>query len=85
MSKSKLALGKGMSALLSNSSTASNLTMKDTLKESPKLNEGPTMVPIEKIKASKDQPRKIFKDKGFSEIETHKDLAGHERVTAGQK
>ncbi|MBT4791864.1 MAG: ParB/RepB/Spo0J family partition protein [Halobacteriovoraceae bacterium] len=68
MSKSKLALGKGMSALLSNSSTASNLTMKDTLKESPKLNEGPTMVPIEKIKASKDQPRKIFKDKELLEL-----------------
>ena len=71
MSKQKLALGKGMSALLSNSSTASDMTM--TKKPGPiepakKIQSGPILIPISKIKANKDQPRKIFKDKELVEL-----------------
>jgi ParB family chromosome partitioning protein len=69
MSKSKLALGKGMSALLSNSSTASDISMtKKPGPIEPRYNEGPTLIPIEKIKPNKDQPRKIFKDKELVEL-----------------
>lgn len=71
MAKSKLALGKGMSALLSSSTTASDLTMnkEKTGPIEPKVvNEGPVLIPIEKIKPNKDQPRKIFKDKELVEL-----------------
>ena len=52
-----------MSALLSSSTTASDATMKKSGPIEPKINEGPTLLPIEKLAANKDQPRKIFKDK----------------------
>ena len=69
MSKSKLALGKGMSALLSSSSVASDSSMKNSGPIEPKkLNEGSNLIPIEKIKPNKDQPRKIFKDKELLEL-----------------
>lgn len=72
MSKNKLALGRGMSALLSNSATASSLSINNEktgpIEPEVKKDEGPTLVPIEKIKANKDQPRKIFKDKELVEL-----------------
>lgn len=72
MSKSKAALGKGMSALLSNSSMASDISMAKKnlgpIEPEEKVHEGPTLIPIEKIKANKDQPRKIFKDKQLVEL-----------------
>ena len=66
MSKQKLALGKGMGALLSSSKTASDLSMKESGSIEPKTNkieEGVFLAPIDKVKPNKDQPRKIFKDK----------------------
>lgn len=69
MSKAKLALGKGMSALLTSSTAASDVSMSPkTGPIEPKLAEGPTLIPIEKIKPNKDQPRKIFKDKELVEL-----------------
>jgi ParB family chromosome partitioning protein len=69
MSKTKLALGKGMSALLSSNSTASDISMSTKPGPiEPKYSEGPTLIPIEKIKPNKDQPRKIFKDKELVEL-----------------
>lgn len=66
----KSALGKGMSALLSSSSTASDLSMIANNKSAPiePKNDGPLLAPIEKLKANKDQPRKIFKDKELLEL-----------------
>ena len=72
MSKQKLALGKGMSALLSSSTTASNASMKNESgsigPEEIKNNTGVLMAPIDKIRPNKDQPRKIFKDKELLEL-----------------
>lgn len=67
MSKSKLALGKGMGALLSNSSMSQPSGPIEPQKISM-IGEGATLVPIDKIKANKDQPRKIFKDKELVEL-----------------
>lgn len=69
-SKSKPALGKGMSALLSSSSSPlKNLKaeIKETGPIEPK-NNGTLMIPLSKIKANKEQPRKIFKDKELVEL-----------------
>lgn len=102
MSKNKLALGKGMGALLSNSSTASDISMDKKAgpiepTETVVRNEGPTLVPIEKIKANKDQPRKIFKDKELVELSnsikengiiqpiTVSDEDGHFSIIAGER
>ena len=69
MSKNKLALGKGMSALLGNSTMASSMSMSPkTGPIEPVQNGGPILIPIGKIKANKDQPRKIFKDKEIVEL-----------------
>ncbi len=71
MSKQKLALGKGMGALLSSSKTASDLSMKESGSIEPKTNkleEGVFLAPIDKVKPNKDQPRKIFKDKELLEL-----------------
>ncbi len=72
MSKSKLALGKGMSALLSSNTTASDASMHEKKNQSgsiePKISHEPLLIPIEKIKPNKDQPRKIFKDKEIVEL-----------------
>lgn len=71
MSKQKLALGKGMGALLSSSKTASDLTMKNDvgpIEPKTKIEEGVFLAPIEKVKPNKDQPRKIFKDKELLEL-----------------
>ncbi len=69
MSKQKLALGKGMSALLSNSSTASDISMKNKSGPIEPLSQGgPLLIPLSKIKPSKEQPRKIFKDKEIIEL-----------------
>ena len=67
MSKSKLALGKGMSALLSGNNAISNMHKND---ESGPIepNQGSLLVPVDKIYANKDQPRKIFKDKELLEL-----------------
>ncbi len=68
MSKQKLALGRGMSALLSSSTTASDASMKKDGPIEPKSNDGLILLPIEKLLANKDQPRKIFKDKDLLEL-----------------
>ncbi len=69
MSKQKAALGKGMSALLSSSSTASDLSMKKSDGSIGPLDKsGVVLIPLSKIKANKDQPRKIFKDKEIIEL-----------------
>jgi ParB family chromosome partitioning protein len=67
--KSKVALGKGMSALLGNNATPLAATNVDNSSMTDMTNNtGSLMVPIEKVKANKDQPRKIFKDKEISEL-----------------
>ena len=59
------ALGKGMGALLG--AGASPLVSKNQ-NSSIGENVGSLLVPIEKIKPNKDQPRKIFKDKNITEL-----------------
>ena len=65
--KQKNALGKGMSALLGNSSSPLNANNIDNSSIDLDTN-GSLLVPIEKIKANKEQPRKIFKDKEIAEL-----------------
>lgn len=71
-SKQKNALGKGMSALLGNSSSPLNASTVDNSSISSSFgksdNTGSLLVPIEKVKPNKEQPRKIFKDKEISEL-----------------
>lgn len=68
MSKSKLALGRGMGALLSNNTKVPTATaLKQTAPIEPPET-GLLLVPLEKIEANKDQPRKIFKDKEILEL-----------------
>ena len=64
----KTALGKGMSALLGSNSSALNANNIDNSTIKNKENTGSLLVPIEKIKANKEQPRKIFKDKEIAEL-----------------
>ena len=60
-SKNKPALGKGMSALLGgNASPIASFKAEET--------NGSLLVPISKVKANKEQPRKIFKDKDIAEL-----------------
>lgn len=68
--KSKPALGKGMGALLGGGSP---LVSQPIIKETsapvgPETNNGTLLVPIHKIIANKEQPRKIFKDKELLEL-----------------
>jgi ParB family chromosome partitioning protein len=62
------ALGKGMSALLGNSSSPLNSSNIDNSSIGASNNTGSLLVAIEKIKPNKEQPRKIFKDKEISEL-----------------
>ena len=66
INKSNLALGKGMSALLG--SSASPMNAKTISNTGLNNAEGSTLMPIGKIRANKDQPRKIFKDKDLFEL-----------------
>ncbi|MEX0799242.1 MAG: ParB/RepB/Spo0J family partition protein [Bacteriovoracaceae bacterium] len=64
--KQKTALGKGMGALLGAGAVpAQNNLERESGRQ---LNESAYLLPIEKIKANKDQPRKIFKDKEIAEL-----------------
>jgi len=67
--KTKSALGKGMGALLGGNSSA---ILGTTVTEKKVAPIGPTggaiLIPITKIKANKEQPRKIFKDKELLEL-----------------
>jgi ParB family transcriptional regulator, chromosome partitioning protein len=66
--KSKIALGKGMSALLGNNNAhlmANNID-NTTLEKKPEG--GYLMVDITQVKANKEQPRKLFKDKEIQEL-----------------
>ena len=66
----KSALGKGMGALLGGAGSqvmsAAEITEKKVAPIEP--NTGSLLVPIHKIKANKEQPRKIFKDKELLEL-----------------
>jgi ParB family chromosome partitioning protein len=59
--KGKSALGKGMGALLG----ATNAEVKEN--KTP-TNGGVLMAPISKVRANKEQPRKIFKDQDLAEL-----------------
>lgn len=61
--KQKSALGKGMSALLANTSNQSV-----SINKAETSNDGVSLIPINKIRANKNQPRKIFKDKELYEL-----------------
>lgn len=64
MATTKPALGRGMNALLK-----SNAVHNKKDKTAPiEPNNGITQIPLNKIEANKDQPRKIFKDKELLEL-----------------
>lgn len=66
--KTRSALGKGMGALL-NSSVAPAAKKDNTRNIAPiGPNSGTLLIPLHKIKANKEQPRKIFKDKDLLEL-----------------
>lgn len=68
-SKTKSALGKGMGALLgAGSSPIANFKNEVNGPIEPKNNDGSILLPIEKLRANKDQPRKIFKDRELLEL-----------------
>ena len=62
-SKGKVALGKGMSALLGNNSAHLMANNIDNTALDKKPEGGYLMVDITQVKANKEQPRKLFKDK----------------------
>jgi ParB family transcriptional regulator, chromosome partitioning protein len=66
----KLALGKGMSALLGDSSAASEkeVTVKAEKKALTENNDGATEIEIKDIITNPNQPRKIFKEKELQEL-----------------
>lgn len=66
-SKVSPALGRGMGALLGGNSVLDNTESQKSGSIEPKSGT-PILIPIEKIKANKDQPRKIFKDKDIIEL-----------------
>lgn len=67
--KNKLALGKGMSALLGNNSSPLNATNIDNSSVEKQMTpSGYVLIDINKVKANKEQPRKIFKEKEISEL-----------------
>ena len=68
LSKNKSALGKGMGALLG---AGSSPIMDNRVKSGsiePKKDNSFTLIPLSKIIANKDQPRKIFKDRELLEL-----------------
>jgi ParB family chromosome partitioning protein len=65
--KTKSALGKGMGALLG-ASAGLNRETSVTGSIGPKNNDGSILLPISKLRANKDQPRKIFKDRELLEL-----------------
>ena len=68
LSKNKSASGKGMGALLG---AGSSPIMDNKVKSGsiePKKDNGFTLIPLSKIAANKDQPRKIFKDRELLEL-----------------
>lgn len=66
VNKPKMALGRGMGALLGSSATPmSAKTISNSGFSNPETS---TLMPISRIKANKDQPRKIFKDKELFEL-----------------
>lgn len=71
MSKAtKSALGRGMGALLggANSQIINSNTLAATQTAPIEPRTGSLLIPIHKIKANKEQPRKIFKDKELLEL-----------------
>ena len=62
-SKNTAALGRGMSALLGGNASPLIKGNNEELN-----NNGSLLVPISKVKANKEQPRKIFKDKDITEL-----------------
>lgn len=65
--KTKPALGKGMGALLG--AGAAPKYNNQAIEEKVLEGDGsPLLVPISKLKANKDQPRKIFRDKEITEL-----------------
>lgn len=63
--KNKAALGRGMGALLGAGAAPQGAV--SAVAPSDQI-AGPSMVDVSKIKANKDQPRKIFKDKEIAEL-----------------
>lgn len=61
------ALGRGMSALLGNNANPLINSSGQTTSNNQQTN-GSLLVPIDKVKANKEQPRKIFKDKEIGEL-----------------
>jgi ParB family chromosome partitioning protein len=66
--KNKPALGRGMSALLGASASPIMGQGQNSEERMISNNTGSLSVPIGKVKANKDQPRKIFKDKEIAEL-----------------
>lgn len=71
--KQKLKLGKGMAALLGDSSNISsdvlnNLNVRNDSNTKVKVENTPLLLDISKIKANKEQPRKIFKEEELIEL-----------------
>lgn len=68
--KTKPALGRGMGALLGASSAPIGTSNPVETKTGPiePASNGTLLVPISKLKANKEQPRKIFKDKEIIEL-----------------
>ena len=62
------ALGRGMSALLGASASPIMGQGQNSEERMISNDTGSLSVPIEKVKANKDQPRKIFKDKEIAEL-----------------
>ena len=63
--KPKMALGKGMGALLGAGAAPAQVSRVVKTEDSIST---PALVNVTKIKANKDQPRKIFKDKEIAEL-----------------
>ena len=59
--KQKSALGRGMGALLS----SNTLNTENNINGEKQNNDGVNLIPIQKLRTNKNQPRKIFKDKEY--------------------
>ena len=72
----KMALGKGIGALINSGSVNPNVVNKakemmdlETAKNNGPIEPiGPMLVPVEKIKTNPNQPRKIFKEEEIAEL-----------------
>ena len=72
----KMALGKGIGALINSGSTNPNIVnnaknmmdLEDSKKSGPIEPSGPLLVPVEKIVTNPNQPRKIFKEDEIAEL-----------------